>query len=99
MPAVVQATHALGRPGNDMRHAGRHLLLASRTPVGLGGTGAADPADDPFAVAIGLTAREPTNGSGQIELGVLTTSAMGSGHAPIVAGTGPKRWCGTRAPP
>lgn len=66
--------------------AGSHLLLAARAPEGLGGAGARDPADEPFAVAVGLTAFDPTDGSVQINLGVLTATAMGSGHALIVAG-------------
>ena len=86
MPAVVQPTHAVGRPGDDMRYAGGHLLLAARTPVGLGRVGAGDPADEPFAVTVGLTALDPTDGSGQVQLGTLLASAMGSGHAPIIAG-------------
>ena len=35
MPAVTQPAHAVGRPGNDMRYAGCHLLLTTRAPVGL----------------------------------------------------------------
>jgi hypothetical protein len=86
MPAVAQPTHALGRPRNDMRRAGGHLLLASRASEGLGRAGARDPADEPFAIAVGLTAFDPTDGSVQIELGVVTATAMGSRHVPIVAG-------------
>src|SRR5450631_218756 len=99
MPAVVQAAHAFGRPGHDMRYARRQLLLAARTPVGLGRTGATDPADEPFAVAVGLTAFDPTDGSVEVELGDLKTSTMGSGHATTIAGTGARRRCGTHAPP
>ncbi len=88
MPAVVQPTHALGRPGNDMRYAGCHLLLAARAPVGLGRAGAADPADEPFAVTVGLPAFDPTDGSVQIKPGVLAASAMGSGHHSSVGGHG-----------
>jgi len=91
--AVSEATHALGRPGNDMRYAGRHLLLAARTPEGLGGSGPGDPADEPFAVTVGLPAFAPTDGAVQVELGVLTASAMGAGHGSIVAGKGrPGTW-------
>ena len=87
MPAVIQATDALGRPGNDMRYAGGNLLLTARTPERFGRAGSADPADEPFPVRVGLAAFHPADGPVQIELGGLTTSAMGSGHEPIVAGT------------
>ena len=86
MPAVPKATYAVGRPGNDMRYAGRHLLLAARTPEGLGRSGARDPADEPFAVTVGLPAFNPSDGTVQIERGVLVASAMGAGHTSIVAG-------------
>jgi hypothetical protein len=36
MSAVIQAAHAFSRPGNDVRHAGCHHLLAAGTPEGLG---------------------------------------------------------------
>jgi hypothetical protein len=88
MPSIAQSTHAVSRPGNDMRYAGRHLLLAARTPVGLGRVDAGNPADEPLAVAVRLTPFDPADGSVQVELGPLVTSAMGSGHAPIVAGRG-----------
>jgi len=88
MPAVPQATHAVGWPGNDVRYAGCHLLLAARAPEGLGRSGAAHPADEPFAVAVGLPAFDPSDGSEQVELGALTASAMGAVHTPIVAGNG-----------
>jgi hypothetical protein len=86
MPTVAQAAHAVSRPGNDMRYAGCHLLLAARTPVGLGRVGSGDPPDEPLAVAVGLTAFDPTDGPVHVKPGVLTAAAMGSGHAPIVAG-------------
>ena len=88
MPSVAQATHAVCRPGNDMRYAGRHLLLAARTPVGLGRVDPSDPADKPLAVAVRLTPFDPAYGPVQVELDPLSTSAMGSGHAPIIAGQG-----------
>jgi hypothetical protein len=83
--AVTQAPHAIGGPGHDMRHAGSHLLLAAGAPVGLGRPGAADPADEPFTVIVGLTPRGPADGTLQIKLGALRTSAMWSGHDTIVA--------------
>ena len=83
--AVPEATHAVGRPGNDMRYAGRHLLLAARTPEGPVRSGPRDPADEPFPVTVGLSAFDPTDGAVQVELGVLPASAMGAGHTPIVA--------------
>ena len=86
VPAVVEPAHAVGRPGNDMRYAGYHLLLASRAPVGLGRVGAGDPADEPVAVTVGLAAFDPTDGSPHIKLGSLVASAVGSGHRPIIAG-------------
>lgn len=86
MSSVVQTTHALGRPGDDVRYAGRHLLLAARAPEGPGRAGAADPANEPFAVAVQLPAGDATDGSVQVELGALRASAVGSGHTPIVAG-------------
>jgi hypothetical protein len=86
MPAVVKATHALGRPGNDVRYAGCHLLLAARAPEGPVRAVARDPLNEPFAVAVGLSAFDPTEGTVQIELRVVSATAMGSGHAPIVAG-------------
>jgi hypothetical protein len=86
MPSVAKATHAVRRPGNDMGYAGRHLLLAARTPIGLGRVDASDPADEPLAVAVRLAPFDPADGSVQVELGPLVTSAMGSGHAPIIAG-------------
>jgi hypothetical protein len=88
MPAVAQPAHAFGRPCNDMRCAGGHLLLAAGAPEGLGRARARNPADEPFAVALGLTTFDPTDGSVQIKLGVLTATTMGSGHTPIVAGQG-----------
>ena len=88
MASVAQATHAVSRPGNDMRYAGRDLLLAARTPVGLGRVGPGDPADEPIAVVVGLSPFDPAYGSVQVERGRLLTSAMGSGHAPIIAGQG-----------
>ena len=87
MPTLAKATHALGRPGNNMRYAGRHLLLTARAPEGLGRAGATDLADEPFAVTVGLTAFDPAKGAVQIELGALTASAMGSGHLSSVGGT------------
>ena len=86
MPAVVQATHALGRPCDDVRYAGCHLLLASRAPEGPVRAGAADPTDEPLAIAVGLPAFDPTEGSVQVEPGALTTSAVGSGHGSRVGG-------------
>lgn len=88
VPAVVQTTHALGRPRNHMRYSGCYLLLTTRAPEGPFRAGAADPTDEPLAVAVGLTAFDPTDGSFKIKPGVLTASAVGSGHAPIVAGAG-----------
>ncbi len=88
MPSVLQAAHALSGPGDDMRYAGRHLLLAARTPEQLRRAGTGDVPDEPFAVAVELAAFDPTDGPVQIELGVLTAAAMGSGHEPIVAGAG-----------
>ena len=89
MPTVLQATHPISRPGNDMRYAGRHLLLTARAPEGLVRAGPADPADEPLTIAVGLTARGPSDGTVQIELGALWTSAMSSGHGSSVGGMGP----------
>ena len=86
MPAVPKPTYAVGRPGNDMRYAGRHLLLAARAPERLGRSGAGDPADKPFAVTVELPAFDSSDGTVQIERGVLRASAMGAGHTSIVAG-------------
>lgn len=86
MPAIPETTHAVGRPGNDMRYAGCHLLLAARAPEGPVRSGAGDPAHEPFAVGVGLAAFDPADGSIQIKLGALTASAMRSGHTSIVAG-------------
>lgn len=86
MPAVIQTTHAIGRPRDDVRYAGCHLLLASRAPEGPVRAGAADPTDEPLAIALGLPTFDTTEGSVQIEPRVLTTSAVGSGHTSIVAG-------------
>jgi len=86
VPAVVHTTHAIGRPRDDVRYAGCHLLLASRAPEGPVRAGAADPTDEPLAIAVGLRAFDATEGSVQVEPGVLTTSAVGSGHESIVAG-------------
>jgi hypothetical protein len=86
MPAVAQPTHAVGRPGNDMRYAGCHLLLAARAPVGLGRVGARDPADEPLAVTVELTAFDPTDGSVQIKPGVLAAAAVGSSHPTSLGG-------------
>ena len=91
MPAIVQAAHAVGGPGNDMRYAVCNLLLAARAAEGLGRAGATDPAYEPFAIAVRLTARHPADGSVQIELGAFRASAMRSGHAPIVAGSGKRK--------
>jgi hypothetical protein len=66
MPAVAQTTHAVSRPGNDMRRTGCDLLLASRAPVGLGGVHAGDPADEPLAVAVGLAPFDPTDRSVEV---------------------------------
>ena len=88
MPAIVQAAHAVGGPGNDMRYAVCNLLLAARAAEGLGRAGAADPAYEPLAIAVRLAAWHPADGSVQIELGALRASAMRSGHAAIVAGSG-----------
>ena len=76
MSSVVQATHAVSRPGNDVRCAGCHLLLTARAPEGLGRAGATDPADKPLTVAVGLAARGSANGALQVELAALATSAM-----------------------
>src|SRR5665647_899880 len=84
MPAVLQATHTISRPGNDMRYAGCHLLLTARAPEGLVRAGPADSADEPLTVAVGLTARDPSDGTVQIELGALWSSAMSSGHGSSV---------------
>jgi hypothetical protein len=81
VPAVAHPTHAVGRPGNDMRYSGGHLLLAAGAPVGLGRV-AGDPADEPFTVTVGLTTLTPTEGTVQIQVGGHMTTAMGSGHAP-----------------
>lgn len=86
MPAVVNSAHTLGRPRHDVRYAGCHLLLTARAPEGPVRAGATDPTDEPLAVAVGLPALTPTDGSLQVEPGVLTTSAVGSGHESIVAG-------------
>lgn len=88
VPAVVQTTHALGRPRNHMRCSGCYLLLTTRAPEGPVRAGAADPTDEPFAVAVQLPAPSPADCSLKIKPGVLTASAVGSGHAPIVAGGG-----------
>ena len=88
MPAVVKATHTFGGPGDDMRDAGPHFLLTTRAPEGPGRASTADPANKPLAVGVGLSSLDPTDGPVQIELGGLTTSAMGSRHVPIVAGKG-----------
>lgn len=80
MPAVAQPAHAVGWPGNHMRYAGCHLLLAAWAPVGLGRVGTGDPADEPFAVNVGLTALDPPDGSVQVKLGALIASAMGTWH-------------------
>jgi hypothetical protein len=85
--AVIQATQAISRPGNDVRHARLHHLLAAGAPEGLGSTRAADPADEPFAISVRLTPRGSADGPLQIKLGALGTSAMWSGHAPIVSVT------------
>lgn len=86
MSAVRQAPDAISRPGDDVRYGGCDLLLTARASVGPCGAGAADPADEPFTVTMGLTARGPADGTVQIELGALTTSAMWTGHTSIVAG-------------
>ena len=91
MTAVVQPTHAVGRPGNNMRYAGCHLLLAARAPVGLGRVGAGDPADEPVTGIVGLAALHPTDGPVQIQRVSLVASAMRSGHALIIAGRVPQR--------
>lgn len=86
MPTITQTAHAISRPGNDMRYAGCDLLLTAGAAVGLGRVDPGDPADEPLAVAVGLTPLGPPDGSVQIELGALVASAMGSGHVLIVAG-------------
>jgi hypothetical protein len=86
MAAVIQAAHALGRPGHDMRYAGCHFLLAARAPEGPRRPGTADPADEPLAVAVGLPTGDPADGSAEVELGALTASAMGSRHGPSLGG-------------
>lgn len=62
MPPVAEATHPLGRPGNDMPYSGCHLLLAARTPKGLRRAGAGDALDEPLAVAVQLTTFHPAQG-------------------------------------
>ena len=84
MPAVAQPTHAVGRPGNHMRYAGCHLLLAARAPVGLGRVGPGDPADEPLAVRVRLAARGATDGAGEVELGVVAATTVRAGHASSV---------------
>ncbi len=76
MSSVVQATHAVSRPGNDVSCASCHLLLTARAPEGLCRAGATDPADKPLTVAVDLPARGSTNGTLQIELAALATSVM-----------------------
>jgi len=88
VPAVVQTTHAIGRPRDNVRYAWCYLLLASRAPEGPVRAGAADPTDEPLAIVVGLPTFDATEGSVQVEPGVLTTSAVGSGHESIVAGLG-----------
>ena len=88
MPAVAQATHPLGRPRNDVWYAGCHLLLTARAPEGPVRAVTANPTDEPFAVAVGLAALNSTDGSVQIKPGVLTASAVGSGHGSRVCGRG-----------
>lgn len=85
MSPVLQPAHTVSRPGHDMCGAGHHLLLTARAPEGLRSTGAADPADEPFAVAVGLAAWNTADGTFEVELGALGASAMWSGHVPIVA--------------
>ena len=86
---VVQAAHPLRRPGNDVRNTRRDLLLAAGTPERPRRAGTADPPDEPFTVTVRLAARRPADGPVQVEPGVLVTSAMGSGHDLIVAGSNP----------
>lgn len=101
MPALVQTTHAVGWPGHDMRYAGGHLLLAARTAEGPIRASTAHPTDKPFAVAVELTPLDPADGSVQVELCPLVTSAMGSGHTSIIAGraaSGSMPSCGATGP-
>ena len=81
MPSVVHATHALGRPRDDVRYTGCYLLLAARAPERPGRAGAGDPTDEPLAIAVGLSALTPADGPTKVERRVLRTSAVGSGHA------------------
>jgi hypothetical protein len=87
MSAVIQATQAISRPGDNVRYARWNHLLAAGAPEGLGRTRAADPADEPFTITVRLTAGCSADGALQIKLGALGTSAMLSGHAPIVSVT------------
>jgi len=86
VPAVIQTTHAIGRPRDDVRYAGCYLLLAPRAPEGPVRAGAADPTDEPLAIVVGLPTFDTTEGSVQVEPGVVTAPAVGSGHESIVAG-------------
>jgi hypothetical protein len=86
MPPVLQAAHALCWPGDDMRYAGGHLLLAARAPERLRRAGTGDVADEPFAVAVELAAFDPTDGAVQIKPGALGTSSVGSGHGSRISG-------------
>jgi hypothetical protein len=88
MPPVVQSAHPIGGPGNDMWHARCDLLLTAGAPEGPLRARTTDPTHEPFTVAVELPSLDPTDGSLQIKPGVLTASAVGSGHAPIVAGAG-----------
>ena len=88
VPAVIQATDAISGPRNDVGCAGRHLLLAARTPVGLVCPSTADPTHEPLTVAEGLTPGGPAEGTVQIELCALGSSTVRAGHVPSVAGAG-----------
>jgi hypothetical protein len=97
VPPVVQAAYALGWPGHDMGYAGCHFLLTAGAPKRPRRAGTADPANEPLAVAVRLTAFDPADGSVKVEPGVLTASAMGSGHGSSVGGLHDRRPRHTKA--
>ena len=107
VPAVVEAAHAVGRPGHDMRDARCDLLLAAGATERLRRARAADPADEPLTVTVRLTAGSPPDGTLQVKCCALGTSSMLSGHSPSVSAAvavarAPgqvRRRCGIRALP
>ena len=75
VPALVQATDAVGRPDHHVRHAGTHVLRP----------------DEPLAAGVLLAPLDPAEGATVVQRRVVTATAVGTGHTPIVPNAGSGR--------